>query len=175
VRAWSWSPGVSGRDSSAETTGSPKFLGNLDCPFAHVLRRRQDCLRQTCTATAAWPLGENKGSHDLGLSTLNSMAFGLAVYASQGGLPHHHARLASGAGQALPDGLSTRKIPMKGFKICILTSHPPSPKLCLAQSDSPGAECLQPRFKLKLLGFVGFANSNRNLNRQRTAWFGVRH
>ena len=32
----------------------------------------------------------------MGLSTLNSMAFGLAVYASQGGLPHHHARLASG-------------------------------------------------------------------------------
>ena len=31
----------------------------------------------------------------MGLSTLNSMAFGLAVYASQGELPHHDARLAS--------------------------------------------------------------------------------
>ena len=31
-----------------------------------------------------------------GLSTLNSMAFELAVYASQGGLPAPHARLASG-------------------------------------------------------------------------------
>ncbi len=31
-----------------------------------------------------------------GLSTLNSTAFGLAVYASQDGLPRHHARLASG-------------------------------------------------------------------------------
>ena len=31
-----------------------------------------------------------------GLSTLNSMAFGLAVYASQCGLPTPHARLASG-------------------------------------------------------------------------------
>ncbi len=30
-----------------------------------------------------------------GLSKLNSMAFGLAVYASQCGLPQHHARLAS--------------------------------------------------------------------------------
>ena len=32
----------------------------------------------------------------LGLSTLNSMAFGLAVYASRCGLPHPRARLASG-------------------------------------------------------------------------------
>ena len=31
-----------------------------------------------------------------GLSKLNSMAFGLAVYASPGSLPHHDARLTSG-------------------------------------------------------------------------------
>ncbi len=34
--AWSWSPGVSGRDLAEETTGPRKFLGNLNCPFAHV-------------------------------------------------------------------------------------------------------------------------------------------
>jgi hypothetical protein len=27
-RAWSWSPGISFRDASVETTGSLKFLGN---------------------------------------------------------------------------------------------------------------------------------------------------
>jgi len=27
-RAWSWLPGGSGRESSVETTGTPKFLGN---------------------------------------------------------------------------------------------------------------------------------------------------
>jgi len=32
--SWSWSPGISGRESSVETTGSPMFLGNLDCAFA---------------------------------------------------------------------------------------------------------------------------------------------
>ena len=32
----------------------------------------------------------------IGLSKLNSMAFGLTVYASQAGLPRRHARLASG-------------------------------------------------------------------------------
>ena len=51
-----------------------------------------------------------------GLSTLNSMAFGLAVYASQCGLPRPTQNSLPAAGQALPDGLSTRKVPMKGFR-----------------------------------------------------------
>ena len=51
-----------------------------------------------------------------GLSTLNSMAFGLAVYASQCGLPRPTQYSLQAAGQALPDGLSTRKVPMKGFR-----------------------------------------------------------
>ncbi len=62
-----------------------------------------------------------------GLSKLNSMAFGLAVYASPGSLPHHDARLASGrwsgaTGRAFhPQGSYER------FQSCILTSHPPFP------------------------------------------------
>jgi hypothetical protein len=62
-----------------------------------------------------------------GLSKLNSMAFELAVYASQDGLPRHHARLASGrwsgaTGRAFhPQGSDER------FQICIPTSHPPFP------------------------------------------------
>ena|GEM_PF-3797363 len=55
------------------------------------------------------------------------MAFGLAVYASPGSLPHHDARLASGrwsdaTGRAFhPQGSYER------FQICFLTSHPPFP------------------------------------------------
>ena len=45
---------------------------------------------------AAWPLViERQRLPREGLSTLNSMAFGLAVYASQCRLLQHHARLAS--------------------------------------------------------------------------------
>ena len=51
-----------------------------------------------------------------GLSTLNSMAFGLAVYASRRGLPRSTQNSLPAAGQALPDGLSTRKVPLKGFR-----------------------------------------------------------
>ena len=50
-----------------------------------------------------------------GLSTLKSMAFGLAVYASQCGLPRATQDSLPAAGQALPGGLSTRKVPRKGF------------------------------------------------------------
>ena len=69
---------------------------------------------------AAWPLViQNKGSHE-GLSKLNSMAFGLAVYASQTGYPATTQDSLPAAGQALPDGLSTRKVPTKGFKVASL-------------------------------------------------------
>lgn len=51
-----------------------------------------------------------------GLSTLNSMAFGLAVYASQCRLPRPTQNSLPVAGQALPGRLSTRKVPMKGFR-----------------------------------------------------------
>ena len=48
-----------------------------------------------CSA-AAWPLNPQlQRLLRLGLSALNSMAFGFAVYASQCGLLQHHARLAS--------------------------------------------------------------------------------
>ena len=34
--AWSWSPGVSSRVSPRKRQDPPKFLGNPNCPFAHV-------------------------------------------------------------------------------------------------------------------------------------------
>jgi len=78
-----------------------------------------------CSSVA---LGQSKAKAPAnGLSKLNSMAFGLAVYASPGSLPHHDARLASGrwsdaTGRAFhPQGSYER------FQICFLTSHPPFP------------------------------------------------
>ncbi len=85
---------------------------------------QSDAGRTACTrpsSTAAWPLViERQGLPRLGLSTLNSMAFGLAVYASQCGLLQHHARLASSCwsgstGRAFhPQGSDER------FQICRL-------------------------------------------------------
>ena len=73
--------------------------------------------------------GKAKTPCELSISELNSMAFGLAVYASQDGLPRHHARLASGrwsgaTGRAFhPQGSNKR------FQSCFLTSHSPFPSL----------------------------------------------
>ena len=43
-------------NSPRSEQGSPKFLGNHDCPFAHVpIRRRQDCLHQTIQCSSVAP------------------------------------------------------------------------------------------------------------------------
>ena len=114
---------------SEETTGSPKFLGNLDCPFAHVLTDagRTACTRPLrCSSVALGP--PSAKAPTIGLSTLNSTAFGLAVYASQGGLLRPTQDSLPVAGQALLDGLFTRKVPMKGFRVVVYISSS-SPKL----------------------------------------------
>ena len=131
AEAWSWSPGISGRDFSEETTGPPKFLGNPNCPFAHVpIRRRQDCLHQTVHSAAAWPLVEQRQRLPRkvfrrsiawlsdSLSTLRRTGYPATT---QDSLP--------AAGQALPDGISTRKVPMKGFRFASLHFIPLSQAL----------------------------------------------
>ena len=59
-------------------------------------RRRQDCWHQTIKCSSVALVSGTTKAPTKGLSALYSMAFGLAVYASQAGLPRHHARLASG-------------------------------------------------------------------------------
>jgi len=48
------------------------------------------------------PVRGTTKAHTGKLSKLNSRALALAVYASQRGLPHYHARLASGSGLSSP-------------------------------------------------------------------------
>ena len=58
----------SSQEFAEEIAGSPKFLGNLDYPFAHVPnRRRQDCLHQTIRGQQRGPWhAKSKGSHNWG-------------------------------------------------------------------------------------------------------------
>ena len=120
--------------SSMETTGSPKFLGNLPCPFAHVLAdagRTAHTRLLRCSSVAPGPPGAKAPTK--GLSTPNSMAFGLAVYASQGGLLRSHARLASGCWSGSAGWAFHPQDSNEWFQDCFLTSLSSSPKLCLAQ------------------------------------------
>jgi len=143
---------------SEETTGSPKFLGNLHCPFAHVLAdagRTAHTRPLRCSSATPGPPGTKAPT--LGLSTPNSMAFGLAVYASQGGLLRPHARLASGYWSGSTAWAFHPQDSNERFQDCFLTSLSSSPKLCLAQWGRPrqigderwlsppaGAACARP-------------------------------
>ncbi len=89
---------------------------------------RTACTRPIWSSSMALGMTKTKAP-TTGLSELNSMAFGLAVYASPSSLPCPTQDSLPAAGQALPDGLSTRKVPMKGFRSCRLHLIPLSQAL----------------------------------------------
>ncbi len=117
AEAWSWSPGVSGRGFPRKRAGPPKFLENPHDPSAHVQSTPAGLLAPDHYGAAAWPpvcekrrLPRKVFRRSIAwlsdsLSTLRSADFSSPT---QDSLP--------AAGQALPDGLSTRKTPTKGFK-----------------------------------------------------------
>jgi len=74
------------------------------------------------------PFGRRRLPRLPNISGLNHTARTFAVYASQGGLPHRHARLASGGWPALPGGTGYPLGPCERFQV-IPSSFP---KLCLA-------------------------------------------
>ena len=109
--------------------GSPKFLGNHDCPFAMF---QTDAGRTVCTrpyGATAWPLvieGQRlprkvfRRSIALLSNSLSTLRSTDCSNTTQDSLPV--------AGQALLDGLSTRRVPLKGFKVVDYISFP-FPKL----------------------------------------------
>ena len=143
-------------------TSEPPRPGVVDpvSPAGISLRRQQDLpsswgtsmVRLPCSkptpagllapdqsSAAAWPLViERQRLPRLGLSTLNSMAFGLAVYASQDGLPHHHARLASSCWSGSTGRASHPQGSDEGFQSCCLHLIPPSQAL-LGANDATNA------------------------------------
>ena len=83
-------------NSPRSEQGSPKFLGNLMSVCTCSKPTPAGLFAPDQFSAAAWPLNPQvQRLPRLGLSALNSMASGLAVYASQCGLLRHHARLAS--------------------------------------------------------------------------------
>ena len=125
-------------DVAEEATGSPKFLGNLNNPFAHVPnRRRQDCLHQTIAVQQRGPWSsQGKGSHDWVFRRSIAWLSDSLSTLRRAGYPDTTQDSLPVAGQALLDGILTRKVPMKGFKVVIYILFP-FPKLCLAQAGWP--------------------------------------
>src|SRR5262249_1994812 len=117
AQAWSWSPGSSNRDVPRKRQDLPSSWGT---PLVRLRMFHTDAGRTASTRPLrcrGMALGHRTAKAPAkGLSTLNSMAFGLAVYASQCKLPCPTQDWLPAAGQALPDGPSTRKVPLKGFR-----------------------------------------------------------
>src|SRR5512142_119813 len=94
-RAWSWSPGISGRDEPRRRLGLPGSWGtpaSVPCSSTPAGSRTPGpcgvAMRPSVNCTTSAPASR--------ISGLNRTARSLAVYASQPGLPRHRARLASG-------------------------------------------------------------------------------
>jgi len=107
-----------------ETTGPPKFLGDpnvrlrvLDDSGESVGSRPSDAQCVDFQNYRIAPAtGTTKALTKNNLSKLNHTAFGLAVYASSHSLPHATQDSLPAVGQTLPDGLSTRRVTIKGFR-----------------------------------------------------------
>jgi hypothetical protein len=126
-RARGWLPGIPirvcfrGDDRISQVPGEPPF------PFAHALRPRPADAPLTKAGRSRGPrYGNDEGADDKRLSRLNRMASGLAAYVSRAWLPAPAQGSLPGAGQALLNGLSTRRAPLKGFQLtsCSLSSFP---------------------------------------------------
>ena len=125
-------------NSPRSEQGSPKFLGTLGYPFAMFQSDsgRTACVRPLTTQKRGPWYAKSRGLPRLDLRSsiawLSDSLFTLrsADYSNttQNSLPV--------AGQALPDGISTRKVPLKGFRVAGYTSSS-FPKLCLAQLHQP--------------------------------------
>jgi hypothetical protein len=119
--AWSWSPGDSGREFHEETTGSPKFLGTPPCPFAHVQSTPAGLRTPDHCGAAAWPLvcQQQRLPRRVFRRSIAWLSNWLSTLRSAG-YPDTTQDSLPAAGQALPDGLCTRRVPLKSFRVVSL-------------------------------------------------------
>jgi hypothetical protein len=94
---------------------------NVPCSSTPAGPRRSATAALRCCLP---PFGTTSTPTIILISRLNHTARPLTVYASQGGSPHHHARLASGwLASLVRAGMATRWVPTKGFR----SFHSPFP------------------------------------------------
>ena len=111
-----------GNDRISQVPGEPR----ISVCTCSVDSGRTACTRPLRCCSVALGISKAKAPTK-GLSKLNSMAFRLAVYASQDGSPRHHARLASGRWSGVTGRAFHPQDSDERFQSCLLTSHPPFP------------------------------------------------
>ena len=110
-----------------ETMGRPKFLGNPHVSMPCSLTPAGLQTHQAVTVRQHGPrTHHDEGSSREVISGLNGTASTLAVYASPRGSPQRTQDSLLAAGQALPDGIRTRRVPTKRFRdVAYITSSFP--------------------------------------------------
>ena len=112
-----------GDDRTSQVPGGPSM--SVPCSPTPVGPSRSAATALRCCLP---PNGRRRLPRQILISGLNHTARTLAVYASQGGLLHRHARLASGGWPTLPGGTAYPPGPNERFQV-IPSSFP---RLCLA-------------------------------------------
>ena len=120
----------SSRDLIEETTGPPKFLENPNCLSAHVQSTPAGLLAPDQYGTAAWPLvcEQQRLPRWVFRRSIAWLSDSLSTL-RRAGYPTTTQDSLPAAGQALPDGLPTRRVPTKGLKVASLHLIPLSQAL----------------------------------------------
>ena len=126
-------------NSPRRRQGSPKFLGNPHCPFAHVQSTPAGLLAPDHCGAAAWPLvcEQQRLPRKVFRRSIAWLSDWLSTL-RRAGHPNATQDSLPAVGQTLLDGLSTRRVPTKGFELLPYISSS-FPKLGLAQSHRPNA------------------------------------
>ena len=109
------------RELAEEATGSRKFLGNPDCPFAHVQSTPAGLRSPDRCGGAAWPLvcEKQRLPRKVFRRSLAWLSDSLSTLRSAG-YPRPTQDSLPAVGQTLVDGLCTRKVPLKSFRVVSL-------------------------------------------------------
>ena len=107
AEAWSWSPGISGREFAVETTGSPTFLGNPDCALALLSDPGRTAHQAIDECIGAAPASStSEGSRDTVFrGSITRLRHWLSTL-RRPGYPDTTQDSLPAAGQTLPDGLA---------------------------------------------------------------------
>src|SRR5262249_11400777 len=132
----------SGSVPRSAPAGSRKFLGNPNYPFAHVQSTPAGLRAPDRCGVAAWPLvsEQQRLPRKVFRRSIAWLSGSLSTLRSAG-YPRLTQDSLPAAGQALPDGISTRIVPLKGFRAVYISS--PFPKL-LAAIESTEASASVP-------------------------------
>ncbi len=125
--------------ASEEASRPPRFLGD-PLAFVPCSRTPEGPLVLAFSTLAVLPSAIPTASapSTVPISGLNRTARPLAVYAPQPGSPRVHARLASGCWPALPGGIRTHRVPLRGFRAGLSALPSSSSRLHLAHRH-PGS------------------------------------